>query len=101
MSSITDEASALVNSKSILQGKIDLQVAARVDGVNVQKTRVDEIVVSLGVDEAALLQTVAAYTAADVSIQTQITNLTNLFNGFNYNFNLLKTKVDNALTTST
>jgi hypothetical protein len=101
MSSITDEASALVNSTSILQGKIDLQVAARVDGVNVQKTRVDEIVVSLGVDEAALLQTVAAYTAADVSIQTQITNLTNLFNGFNYNFNLLKTKVDNALTTST
>jgi hypothetical protein len=101
MSSITDEASALVNSKSILQGKIDLQVAARVDGVNVQKTRVDEIVVSLGVDEAALLQTVAAYAAADVSIQTQIDNLTNLFNGFNYNFNLLKTKVDNALTTST
>ena len=101
MSSITDEASALVNSTSILQGKIDLQVAARVDGVNVQKTRVDGIVVSLGVDEVALLQTVAAYTAADVSIQTQITNLTNLFNGFNYNFNLLKTKVDNALTTST
>jgi hypothetical protein len=101
MSSITDEASALVNSKSILQGKIDLQVAARVDGVNVQKTRVDGIVVSLGVDEAALLQTVAAYAAADVSIQTQIDNLTNLFNGFNYNFNLLKTKVDNALTTST
>ena len=97
---IATETEELAAAKVALETQVNVEVVAREAAVAVQKARVDAVFTSLNVDEAKLVETVAAYTAVDVSIQNQIANVTSQISAYNNNFNLLKTKVDNALTSA-
>lgn len=97
---IATETTDLAAAKLALEVQVNAEVVAREAAVAVQKTRVDNVFTSLGVDEAKLVETVAAYSAVDVTIQNQIANVTSQISTYNNNFNLLKTKVDNALTSA-
>jgi len=97
---IATETDELTAAKVALDAQVNAEVIAREAAVAVQKGLVDAVFTSLGVDEAKLVETVAAYSAVDVTIQNQITYLTSQINFYNINYNLLKTKVDNALTSA-